>query len=195
MPKRADARQSQESILRAAEVLIKRKGAAGVTVEAVAREAGCAKGLVHYHYKTKRGLVEAVASHLAKRREVAWADAFHASAPKAAIDGTWHLLTEESDDGTIRAWASMFGPGNVLPDHVVNQVVTRFGAALGDAAHRMLGELDLEPTVPPSEIGWLLAAVVHGMGLQLLSGADRKELEGAYAAAWLGVLSLASPRT
>jgi hypothetical protein len=49
-------------------------------------------------------------------------------------------------------------------------------------------------TVPDVEIGWLLGAVVDGMGLRLTGGGDRAQLEGAYAAAWLGVLSLTEGR-
>jgi AcrR family transcriptional regulator len=187
--KRTDAKQAKESIITAAQDLIRRRGAAGITVDQVATHAGCAKGLIHYHFKTKRGLLEAVAAHLSTRRRDSWVAAFSAASPKAAIDQTWGLLTTESDNGTILAWSSMFGPGSPVPDQTVSNALREFGSALGEAAHRMLRDLGSVPRIPPSEIGWLLGAVVHGMGFQLLSGADRAELEGAYAAAWLGILS------
>ena len=69
MPKkRTNSEKSKQSIVAAADALIRRKGAANVTVDQVAKEAGCAKGLVHYHFKTKRGVIEAVAQHLAASR-------------------------------------------------------------------------------------------------------------------------------
>jgi AcrR family transcriptional regulator len=190
--KRTDSKQAKESIIGAAQDLIRQRGATGITVDQVASQAGCAKGLIHYHFKTKRGLLEAVAAHLARKRREAWVAAFRAPSPKAAIDQTWGLLTKESEDGTILGWSSMFGPGSVVPDQTVSEAAQGFGTALGDSAHRMLRDLGMVPRIPPSEIGWLLGAVVHGMGFQLLSGADRAQLEGAYAAAWLGILSLAS---
>ncbi|UCF42011.1 MAG: TetR/AcrR family transcriptional regulator [Gemmatimonadota bacterium] len=194
MPKkRTNSERSKETIVAAADTLIRRKGAASITVDQVAKEAGCAKGLVHYHFKTKRGVIEAVAQHVAASRTEAWVAAFRAPTPKGAIDQSWSLLTRESVDGTIRAWTSMFGQGGVIPEQTVRKSIEEFAGALGRAADELLRDLDLEPTILPEENGWLLGAVVHGMGLELLSGADQEELEGAYAAAWLGILSLATP--
>jgi TetR/AcrR family transcriptional repressor of bet genes len=194
MPKkRTNSEKSKQSIVAAADALIRRKGAANITVDQVAKEAGCAKGLVHYHFKTKRGVIEAVARHLATGRTQEWVAAFRAPTPKGAIDQSWALLTKESEDGTIRAWTSVFGPGGVIPEQMVKKAVEDFAVALGAAADELLRDLDLAPSILPSENGWLLGAVVHGMGLELLSGADPGELEGGYAAAWLGILSLADP--
>ena len=190
--KRASSKQSKESIVKAADALVRRKGATGITVDQVAKEAGCAKGLVHYHFKTKRGVLEAVAEGLSSDRQAAWAEAFRAADAAEAIDRTWSLLTSESDDGTIRAWGSLFGTASVLPDEAVSQAQEGFAAALGASADALLRDLALVARIPPSEIGWLLGAVVHGMGFQILGGGDRQELEGAYAAAWLGILSLAT---
>ena len=52
-----------------------------------------------------------------------------------------------------------------------------------------LSKAGLKPRIPLSELGNLLAAVVHGIGKMLLAGMNQGELEGAYAAAWLGILS------
>ncbi len=190
--KRTNSEQSKEAIVRAAEALVRRRAATGVTVDQVAKEAGCAKGLVHYHFKTKRGVLEAVAEKLATARQANWVAAFRAPDASTAIDQTWTLLTNESDDGTILAWNSLFGPGKVIPGEMVSQVQQSFAAALGDSADRLLRDVALVPRIPLAEIGWLLGSVVHGMGYQVLSGADRGEIEGAYAAAWLGILSLAT---
>lgn len=192
MPRKRGA--SREQILRAAEGRVRKGGARSLTVDGVASEAGCAKGLIHYHFKTKAGLLESVAERLARARETRWLAAFDADSPKQAIDGTWSILTEESSDGTIRAWTSLFTSDGVLPDRVVSSTLGRFSLGLGDATIELSGRLGLAPTVPPGEIGWLLGAVVHGMGFQLAGGGDRSDLEGAYAAAWLGILALFAPR-
>ncbi len=188
--KRTEPEESMEAIVAAALALVKRHGAAGVTVGAVAEEAGCAKGLVHYHFRTKLRLWEATARRLAHERHRQWADAFKAGSPKEAIHATWELLVEESVNGTTLAWTTMFGPGGAVPDQAVSGAVSEFGLAVGRAASAMLERLGMRVRIPESEIGLLLGAVVTGAGFQLLAGVSRDDLEGAYAAAWLGILAL-----
>ncbi len=48
-----------------------------------------------------------------------------------------------------------------------------------------------EPRVSKEELGWLLSSIVTGIETSLLAGADLDAVDGAYTAAWLGVLSLA----
>ncbi len=183
--------QARESILEKAEELVKRKGSESVTVEDVARSAGVAKGLIHYHFKTKQGLMKAVACRIAADRAQSWSQAFDAETPTAALERTWTLLTEESESGTLKAWNSLLSRDDLLTDQTAKKVYSEFSDSLGGALVRMLqNSMDLSLTVPANEIGWLLGAVLNGMGLQLLSGANRAELEGAYAAAWLGILNL-----
>lgn len=182
---------ARSGILGAAVELIKERGARNVTVEGVAKRAGCAKGLVHYHFKTKTGMLDAVASELVGSRCRLWAEAFDAPGPKEAIDRSWTLLMREAESGVIRAWASLL-QASVLPDRTVRDAITTFGEALGAATTRLMKRNGFEPTIPEVEIGWLLGAVVHGMGFQF-SGDSATNLEGAYAAAWLGILSLFAP--
>ena len=67
----------------------------------------------------------------------------------------------------------------------------KFAENLCQAFTAMLrDELGLTPTIPNSEVGRLLEAVVDGMGFQLVGGTESEELEGAYSAAWLAILSL-----
>lgn len=192
MPKKRGA--SKDGILRAAELLLRKGGARSLTLDEVAGQAGCAKGLIHYHFKTKAGLLEAAAARLAQARELRWRAAFEADSPKDAIERTWAILTDESTDGTVRAWTSLFSSSGVLPDQVVSTAYRRFSTTLAEATVALSSHLGLAPTVPACEIGWLLGAVVHGMGFQLASGGDHRDLEGAYAAAWLGILALFAPR-
>ncbi|MGD2134818.1 MAG: TetR/AcrR family transcriptional regulator [Gemmatimonadales bacterium] len=190
MARKPDSDASREAIGQAAIDLIKQRGTERITVDQVAKAAGVAKGLVHYHFKTKRGLFEAVAAEFALERRQRWVAAFGARDPQEAIDKTWAILTEESADGTLRAWGALFGSAGIMPEQAVRDQAASFGRALGEAAQNMVARLGLRPTIPASEVGWLLAAVVQGMGSLLTAGADVEELEGAYAAAWLGVLSL-----
>jgi len=180
-----------ETIIAAAISLVKRRGASVVTVDAVATEAGCAKGLVHYHFKTKKRLWEAVAQSLARSRSEKWDAAFSAETARDAIHSTWTLLTDESVNGTILAWTTMFGPGTLVTDQTTSVSMQGFAATLGRAASTLIGRLGMKLRIREPEIGLLLASVVSGAGFLLLAGASREDLEGAYAAAWLGVLTLA----
>jgi AcrR family transcriptional regulator len=190
MPRKPDSEASKDAILAAGIALLKRGTTTRVSVDAVAKEAGVAKGLVHYHFKTKKGLFETIAGRLAADRRQAWEHAFRKPDPQQAIDGTWALLTAESDDGTLLAWDMLFGSSGVLPEQTVRDETEAFGGGLGAAAQGMLARLGLHPSIPVSEIGALLSAIVQGMGTLLVRGSDAERLHGAYAAAWVGLLSL-----
>lgn len=188
-----DPKNSKHAILAAAERLLRRRGATETTIDAVAKETRCAKGLVHYHFKTKPALLASVADQMGAARERAWVAAFRAPSPESAIQQTWELVTREARDGTISAWTSLLAERNHLTVQTVRHRVEAFAIALSGAVSRLLQDLGLRPTIPVREVGWLLAGVVHGVGVQLEAGANQAELQGAYAAAWLGVLSLAKP--
>ncbi|MDP2802046.1 MAG: TetR/AcrR family transcriptional regulator [Phreatobacter sp.] len=60
-PSRPPARgSSREDILDAAEAIFAARGFEGASMRAIADEAGVAQALLHYHYKTKEGLFEAM---------------------------------------------------------------------------------------------------------------------------------------
>lgn len=186
-----------EARVRILECAISAMRGAGVdafSIEAVASAAGSAKGLVHYHFKTRQGLLSAVAEEITTARSKNWRAAFEAPSASEAVARTWSLLTQESGDGTVRAWQSLVGAPERLTDGLAKRLRDDFADGLSAAFTSMLrDELGLAPTVPDSEIGRLLEAVVDGMGFQLAGGAAESELEGAYSAAWLGILSLTQP--
>ncbi len=188
---RRDPQTARAVIVGAAQRLLRRGG--GGTVEQVAREARCAKGLVHYHFHTKGALLAAAAAQLGEARQEAWREAFHATSPQQAIERSWQLLVSESRNGTTRAWTGLYAQAGRITGRAVSEQIAAYGRTLAEAAGALLGDLGLAPTIPIQEIGWLLAGVIHGMGLQLEVGVPPDRLQGAYAAAWLGVLSLTRP--
>jgi AcrR family transcriptional regulator len=180
-------------ILAAAERLLRKRGAGTPTLEAVAREAGCAKGLVNYHFPSKAELLAAVAERMGNDRASRWSAAFGALSAEAAIRATWDLILAERRDGSGVAWAALRAEVAKATVHAVNLQTVRFATVLGHGGLRLLEALGLEPSVAAGELGWYLAAVVQGMEVLLSAGAASTELEGAYAAAWLGILSLTRP--
>lgn len=184
---------ARESILEAAIRCLCRVPAGSLTVDAIAREAGCAKGLVHYHFKTKSALFAAAAERLWANRTARWTEALSHGDPKEAIERSWTLLTEEAEQGITKACASL----SVMPDNMTGQAISRgstqFGSRLASSIEGLFGRVGLAASVPIEEIGSLAAAVVMGMGMQLDSAADDVAGEGAYAAFWAGLLSLTHP--
>lgn len=193
MPKpRTDSGKSQAMIVEAALALLCERGASKVTVGDVATASGCAKGLIHYHFKTKARLWAAVAERLATERRNRWIMVFDSATPTQAVERSWDLLVGESGDGTLRAWTSLFGSGTTLPEPMVSSTLTQFSEALGTAVKALFDTHGATLRIGEAELGWFLGSLVAGVGYLLLAGAAVPELERAYTTAWLGVLSLAA---
>jgi AcrR family transcriptional regulator len=186
--------KSRESILEAVESVLRKRGAHSTTMDTVATEAGCAKGLVHYHFDTKQKLLVEAVSRIAKTRETAWNEAFDTPDPQEAVDRTWSLIRKEADSGTLRAWSSLVALGDPEVDRAVSIAAAALRELMAEGTERLFEATGVEPGVPTREMGWLLAAVVHGVTFHAASGADLSVLENAYAAAWLGLLSLTTQR-
>lgn len=186
--------KSRISILEAVESVLRKRGAHNTTMDTVATEAGCAKGLVHYHFDTKQKLLVEAVSRIAGAREAAWTEAFATPDPQEAVDRTWALIREEADAGTLRAWSSLVALGDPKVDQAVSKAADRLRQLMAEGTERLFEATGVEPGLPTREMGWLLAAVVHGVTFHAAAGADLGVLENAYAAAWLGLLSLTTAR-
>ena len=196
MPKQPDKAEpdTRNTILEAATALVRERRSGEVTTEDVAKRAGCAKGLVHYHFKRKDQLLAAVATRLWDGRSNGWASALDAPDPKKSIGNAWSLLRSEASNGTAAACAALGLRNDELVVQSVNSGRASFSKSMTNAVDRLLGGMGWAPTVPASELGTLLAATAEGIGLQLGSGADAVELEQAWAAFWVGLLSLTGPK-
>ncbi len=190
----ARSRQAaRKAILNATDLVLKRDGAYNMTMDAVARAAGCAKGLLHYHFHTKQRLLVEAVGRIAAAREIEWTQAFDTETPHEAIDRTWNVIAREVESGTLRAWSSLLTLSDSAVDQAVSKASARFRDHITTATQDLLARANCESTLPVDRLGWLLTAVVEGMSFQLAAGADAEVLADAYAAAWLGILSLTSP--
>lgn len=185
---------AQASILSAAIAELRSRRGAGITIDAVARRAGCAKGLVHYHYKTKSQLLSAAAKQMWLDRANAWTRALGDPDPGKGISGGWKLLLDESKSATGSVCAALGMHGDELVGRSVSEGRAEFSRSLARSVDTLVGRMGLEPTVPARELGTLLAATVEGIELQLGAGAEHRELEQAWAAFWVGMLALTRTR-
>lgn len=109
-PKNTDRRRAE--IVAALGVVIAREGYAGASVAAVARAAGLAPGLVHYHFARKLDILVALVEQLAARVAARAAARLEASGPAplerllAVLDA--HLaLGPGADPRAVAAWVAV----------------------------------------------------------------------------------------
>lgn len=164
-----------------ATALLVERGLAGWSLDALATRAGCAKGLLLYHHRSKATLLGAVAVQLRLERHRRRVAALRPGGP-AAVDALWLLLVEETASGRSVAWLSLIA----LAEPGVREC-TRSTAdeirELGGAAARAL---DLEGEA--DELGRVVAAMLDGFGMNLLVDGQEAELREAYHRHWLGLL-------
>jgi len=184
---------ARASILGAAVDLLRKGRGTNITTDQVAARAGCAKGLVHYHFKKKDQLLAAAAAHLWQVRTASWTTALGHKGSRDAIGRAWGVLVAESEDGTAAACAVLGMHAEHLVVRSVSTARADFSRQVAAALRGLLAGLGLEPSVPIPELGALLVATVEGLGLQLGSGARAEDLEPAWSAFWAGLLSLTRP--
>lgn len=172
---------------------LKRHGSSAMTLEEVAEETGCAKGLVTYHFGSKVQLILAATEEILRDHQLAWDQALRANSLDALIRQTWLALQAEVRDGYWRAWA----PLAIARDRVIVQLVSnslpRFADSLRVAAESQMRTMGLQPAIAASELGQFLSAGLQGIGLQLAAGVKPEALEGAHSALWVAVLGMTRP--
>ena len=169
----------KSEILAAAKSVLTNRGLTAWTIEDVAREAQCAKGLVNYHYKTKANLLAQVGASLREDR-VGRRLAALENEGATALDALWNTLTSEVRSGELAAWLAL----SALPDKAVHHGLRSQEGELKrleDAANRAFGMSD-------STMGQLIDSVLTGFQIALLNGHEDQVVREAYHRFWLGVL-------
>lgn len=131
-----DGTATRRLILEAALDVLRREGLDGFSVEAVARGAAVAKGLVIYHYGSRAALLERCGSALTRDRAARFATALARGRGIRGIDAAWEELGRQQRDGTTRAWLALAAAGVVLstPETTELEQIARAGIIDGCAA-------------------------------------------------------------
>lgn len=168
----------KDTIAAAAAAVLLRDGLQTWSVDRVAAEAGCAKGLVPYHYGSKKKLLAAVAANLQRERAARRLAALDGSGAEA-LDRLWDTLLGEIGSGEWSAWAALIAePGIPLPPPNPAQsaaLAAAIGAALG------IPSLGLDEAR-------LADAALDGFQVALHLGASEESVHEAYHRLWLAVL-------
>ena len=159
-----------------------RAGLDGWTVEAVTRDAGCAKGLVHYHYRSKSELLAAVAESLARASHHRRVEALRGAAGAEALDALWTILSREVTSGEFTAWLGLLG----LPDPRVRQSMRPTPGDSGEISLAAAAALGLPDD--SAETGRIIEAGLLGFQIALLRGEPAEGVRESYHRFWLGVL-------
>lgn len=163
-------------ILEATCRVIARQGADGLRMGTVANEAGVSSALIHYYFDTRADLLMQAFEHADRKADEFALDAID-GIPKA-IDKLERLLLlygatnrELHEDWVL--WVEMWR-SSLFDDRLAESVrrsteswVDQIAALIDDSK----GEGSVAPEVESGEAAIRLAALVDGLGLQLLSGA------------------------
>jgi AcrR family transcriptional regulator len=171
----------KDAILNAAIDLLVHQGLANWTVEEAARKAGCAKGLVNYHYRSKQELLVQAAESIRSRRAADRLAALETPGT-SALDRLWSELTREVASGRFAAWLSLLAGGE--PYRRAASLKENDTGAFTAALDRALG---LEDQLETSAA--LIEATLDGLQLRLLQGAPAAVAEEAYQRFWLSVVA------
>jgi AcrR family transcriptional regulator len=158
MPK--DSTPTRLAILAAAQQALKRGGLDDFSIETVARRAGVAKGLVLYHYGSRRRLLQRCGAELASERVRRLHQALASSQGAAGVDAVWDELLRQEADGTARAWLGL--------------------AAAGYAP--IAGAQDFEARAR--------ATILDGCAAALAANGNPEDLRDAFNAMWLALLEV-----
>lgn len=170
----------RDEITTAAASLLGSQGLAGWSVDKVAERAGCAKGLVHYHFGSKDTLLSEVRQRVEFRRREDRIGAFSGRAGASALDALWEVLAAEVQEGRFGAWLDLvryFGPSSSRAGSADDLRLATAAARALDASERDLAEQAV-----------VLGAALDGLQLRLLLGEPPAEVREGFERVWLGVL-------
>jgi AcrR family transcriptional regulator len=174
---------TKERILDTAERLFSQQGYAATSLRGIIAEAGVNLSAVHYHFHSKKALLEAVVlrrSVPANRERLALLDRFEKEAGEnppplekvieAFVAPTLQMSRDPQSGGMVfmKLLGRLQAEGDLLPQIITSQfgdVLQRFGAALRAAL----------PDLPPEELFWRLNLALGALAQTLRGGS--KDLE------------------
>jgi len=170
----------RNEILTSAVEVLKRSGTDGFTIAAVASEAGCAKGLINYHYQTKSRLLTAVADRVVNNR-IADRIAALSDDGTEGLDRLWRVINDSVTDGRTLAWLSLLGH----PEAAIREAASwpeGYASQLAAAVASSLGTI-----LDPAQLQHVISSL-DGFEIALWGGTRAELVEEAYQTMWLATL-------
>lgn len=192
--KSEEKQRARRRILDAAERLLREKPHRNITIQQIASKAGCAKGLVNYHFETKDALLAAVADRLAEHRIREWESALGGIDVTRALGESWALVLKESSEHPSQVFEALKTAGSEKTVQSVNRHQSAYFDALSSGALDLLQRAGFQPTIPAPELGALIACGIEGFVRAAGQGVPAERLEPSYSALWAAALSLTRHR-
>lgn len=181
--RKSDSGLSQEVIVEAAVNVIQDRYLTDWTVDNVASQAGCAKGLVLYHFKSKEALLGRVVERVRESQSSRRAEALSKAQGSAALDRLWQVLAADVKSGAFGLWVGLLG----------EQRTRKTAARRPEDDEKLLQLAAVALGVPADSLALpLVPAALDGFSLELLQGRSPATVRERYDSFWLGVLSDAS---
>jgi AcrR family transcriptional regulator len=188
-------------ILEAATRRIAAAGAAALSVQDVAADAGVSKALVHYHFHDKDTLLARLVDHLAAGLVAREREALAAYAGRhdpLAVDALWRWVEGELERGEMRVLLELDAyRGEAVQAAARRAAALRRGVA-AETISRLLTILDLRPRVAPELLASVTVSFLDGLAIDTALAAPGGELAHgastprvAFDVFWLAMLSLA----
>ena len=172
---------SKDSLVDAGVAAILESNLTDWTVDLVAAKAGCAKGLVLYHFRSKDLLLAQIAERVRQTQSERRLSALKAgSKGAAALDRLWSVLTADVKGGSFGLWLGLLG------DPRTRKVAAR----LAPDVDSLLTAAAMALSVPADSLALpLIPAALDGFSLELLQGNAPSTVRERFDSFWLGVLS------
>lgn len=177
-------------ILQAAVTVVRRDGAASLSMQHVADVAHVSKGLIHYHFHDKDSLVARLVAELTRECGERERDALSRSTPATATEDLWQWLSAEVARGDLRVLLELSEErGRIVEDAVRESTRARRESAMHSVA-RLFAVLELAPRVPAGLLGGVVLAFQDGLVMHAAREPERNH-RVAFDVFWLSLLSLA----
>ncbi|MGE0553365.1 MAG: TetR/AcrR family transcriptional regulator [Gemmatimonadales bacterium] len=170
----------RQAILSASIAVVGEAGLGSWTVERVAARAGCAKGLVVYHFGSKRALLEESASALGAAHQTVRQDAIAGRSGTAVLDALWQALLNEVRSGGLAGWLAVQSDPELRRKAQVPEQTFKTETQVASALAIGTGVLAPKGT---------LSAALDGVQLQLLGTPPSARDRGVYDRLWLALLA------
>lgn len=183
------ANDARERLLAAMLRCALRDGGSGVSLQAIAAEAGVSKALVLYHYHDKSALLATAITWLTDRVVQRERGALARSTGATVLEEYWRWLESETQAGELRVLLEMAQERAFEARGAMEASATLRQVTAEQTITRVFQLLDLVPRLPPTMLASCELAFREGL---VIWGAQRSDRQArvAFDVFWLSILSL-----
>ncbi len=185
---------TNDAIAEAAAIILAESGMDHLTVARVARRAHVSSALVHYHFATKKRLLEVVARRQARQRTERRVAALGSGSALRALDALWSAVASGSGAVAERVCLDLAlsgrGEGGAAGREVRAALAgerERELELLGRALPRVLAGLGAAPRLSADDLAAVVSTFLDGTAAALAAGGVAGVVRASFDAFWLAL--------